>query len=118
MEYDKNNVFYKILTGQIASPKVFENDVALAFNDINPLCKVHVLVITKGLYVDFADFSENAPADEVKKFFAAVAEVAEKVGVAQTGYRLVSNLGRDADQEVKHFHMHILGGEKLPPVLS
>ena len=118
MKYNENNVFYKILTSQLSCNKIFENDVALAFPDINPLCKVHILVITKGLYSDFADFAQNAPEGDVKKFFESVAEVAEKVGVAQSGYRVVSNLGRDAGQEVRHFHVHILGGEKLPSVLG
>ena len=116
--YNENNVFFKILNSQLSCQKISENDVALAFPDINPLCKTHVLVITKGRYSDFADFSQNAPTEEVKKFFDSVAQVAEKLGLTQNGYRIVTNLGKDAGQEVRHFHVHILGGEKLPGVLG
>lgn len=111
--YNKDNVFYKIIAGEIPANKIYEDDKVLAFYDINPACKVHALVITKRLCVDFADFVRSASAEEVKDFFESVAKVAEILNVHQTGYRVLSNIGEDANQVVKHFHMHILGGEKL-----
>ncbi|MDR1333814.1 MAG: HIT domain-containing protein [Holosporaceae bacterium] len=112
--YDKDNVFYKILQSKLPAKVIYEDDVALSFHDIHPQRKVHALVITKGLYSNFSDFVAQASASEVKNFFDAVAKVAEILGVAQTGYRILSNIGPDSGQEVPHFHVHILGGEKLP----
>jgi diadenosine tetraphosphate (Ap4A) HIT family hydrolase len=112
--YNKNNVFYKILKSELPAKRIYEDEVALSFYDINPAYKVHALVITKGLYTDFADFMFRASRDEIKIFFDAVAKVADLLDVAQTGYRIVSNIGKDSQQEVPHFHMHILGGELLP----
>lgn len=111
--YDKNNVFFKILQREIPSEIVYEDEACLAFRDINPVAKIHVLVITKGCYTNFADFVQNESAENVRKFFESVARVAEKLGVAKSGYRILSNTGRDAGQEVEHFHVHILGGERL-----
>lgn len=111
--YDKNNIFFKILQKEIPSEVVYEDEICLAFRDINPTAKIHVLVITKGCYTNFADFVKNESAENVKKFFNSVACVAEKLGVAESGYRILSNTGNDAGQEVEHFHVHILGGEKL-----
>jgi diadenosine tetraphosphate (Ap4A) HIT family hydrolase len=106
-------VFYKILQFEIPAKKIYENDVALAFYDINPICKIHALVITKGLYKNFSEFVTAAPAEEVKTFFTTIAKVAEILGIVESGYRLVSNLGSDSGQKVEHFHFHILGGERL-----
>ena len=111
--YDKNNIFFKILQKEIPADVVYEDEICLAFRDINPSAKVHVLVITKGCYVNFADFVKNESAENVRKFFESVARVAEELGVAESGYRILSNTGRDAGQEVEHFHVHILGGERL-----
>ncbi len=111
--YNKNNIFFKILQKEIPSKVVYEDEVCLAFHDINPAAKIHVLVITKGYYTNFADFVQHESAENVQKFFKSVAHVAEKLGVAESGYRILSNTGRDAGQEVDHFHVHILGGEKL-----
>ena len=111
--YDKNNIFFKILQREIPSEIVYEDEVCMAFRDINPAAKIHVLVITKGCYVNFADFVKNESAENVRKFFNSVSHVAEKLGVAESGYRILSNTGRDAGQEVEHFHVHILGGERL-----
>ena len=112
--YEKNNIFYKILQSEIPAKKVFENDVALAFFDINPVCKTHVLVISKGLYRNFGEFVRFSSAEEVKKFFETVTKVAEEVlGLEKSGYRILTNTGSDAGQEVEHFHVHILGGERL-----
>lgn len=111
--YDKNNVFFKILQKQIPADVVYEDEVCLAFRDINPVAKVHVLVITKGCYINFADFVENETAENVQKFFKTVAHIAEKLEISESGYRILSNTGRDAGQEVEHFHIHIIGGEKV-----
>jgi diadenosine tetraphosphate (Ap4A) HIT family hydrolase len=111
--YNKENVFYKILKSEIPAKIIYENNAALAFYDIRPLKKVHVLVITKNLYSNFDDFTANASSQEMKDFFTAVSKVAEMLGISQTGYRLLSNNGQDSGQEVEHFHVHLLGGEKL-----
>lgn len=112
--YNKNNIFFKILQKEIPAKIVYEDEVCLAFHDINPKCKIHVLVITKGLYVNFSDFVNNADADTVSKFFQSVSEIASQLGLYENGYRILSNTGKDAGQEVEHFHIHILGGERLP----
>jgi len=111
--YDKNNIFFRILQREIPSEVVYEDEICLAFRDINPMAKIHVLVVTKGCYTNFADFVKKESAENVQKFFESVARVAEKLGVAESGYRILSNTGRDAGQEVEHFHVHILGGERL-----
>ncbi|MDR2107498.1 MAG: histidine triad nucleotide-binding protein [Holosporaceae bacterium] len=111
--YDKNNIFHKILRSEIPAKIIYEDDTVLSFHDINPVSKIHALVITKGLYSDFPDFIARASAEEVKHFFAAVAKVAEILGVSESGYRILSNAGPDSGQEVPHFHLHILGGERL-----
>jgi diadenosine tetraphosphate (Ap4A) HIT family hydrolase len=113
--YNKNNVFYKILRSEIPAEVIYEDDFALSFYDIHPRSRVHALAITKGLYTDFGDFTANASPQEVVGFFKAVLQVANILGVSLTGYRIFSNIGSDAGQEVPHFHMHLLGGEKLSP---
>lgn len=110
MSYDTSNIFARILRGEIPCDRVFENDYALAFNDINPQAPTHVLVIPKGAYVSMADFSSNASDAEVSGFFRAVGTVAEQVGAVNKGYRILANHGADANQEVPHFHMHIFAG--------
>ena len=113
MAYDPNNIFARILRGEIPCKKVYENDHALAFHDINPQTKVHVLVIPKGAYVSADDFSAKASDAELAGFVRAVGEVARLLKVDETGYRLLANHGRDAHQEVPHFHIHVFGGENL-----
>ena len=117
MSYDTNNIFAKILRGEIPCDKVFENDHALAFNDISPQAKVHVLVIPKGAYTDVDDFSKNASKDEIASLMQAVAEVCKitKVSLNEggNGFRLIANTGPDGSQEVPHFHYHVLGGEPM-----
>lgn len=116
--YDKNNIFYKILNNEIPSEKVFENDIALAFYDINPVCKVHVLVICKSECRNLEEFVRMSSAEEVKAYFETLTKVAEDIlGLEKSGYRILTNTGYDAGQEVEHFHMHILGGEPLKSVL-
>lgn len=116
MSYDTNNIFAKILRGEIPCKKVYEDDYALAFHDIAPKAPVHVLVIPKTEAVSFADFSQME-ARIVAGYFAAVGKVASQLGLVEGGYRLISNAGRDANQEVPHFHTHILAGRNLGGLL-
>jgi len=111
-DYDDQNIFAKILRGEIPNQTVFENDHALAFNDITPLAPLHVLVIPKGPYVSFDHFAMEASAEEQLGFMAAVAEVC-KISDVANGFRAVANAREDALQEVPHFHLHILAGRKL-----
>ena len=117
MTYDKNNIFAKILRKEIPCNKVYENEHSLAFDDINPQAKVHVLVIPKGPYIDVDDFSKNASKEEIASLMHAVAEVCRitKVSLAEggNGFRLIANTGPDGSQEVPHFHYHIMGGEPM-----
>jgi histidine triad (HIT) family protein len=117
MTYDKDNIFAKILRGEIPCNKVFENDIALAFHDINPAAATHVLVIPKGEYVSFEDFVTKAQPEVVKDFFLTVRRIAGDLGLDTSGYRLLMNHGADAMQTVLHFHVHILGGQKLGPLV-
>ena len=112
--YDENNVFAKMLKGDIPVNKIYEDGYAIAFADIHPKAPVHLLVIPKGAYTDFSDFTSKASADEVAGFFNAVGMVAKQQGLLENGYRLVMNTGRDGGQEVPHLHVHILSGKKLP----
>ena len=116
--YDDSNVFAKILRGELPCKKVLENDHVLAFHDINPLAPVHVLVIPKGSYVSWDDFSAKASADEIAAMVRAVGEVARMVGADAQGYRVLSNVGKRGGQEVPHFHVHVFGGQPLGPMLA
>jgi len=113
MKYDKNNIFAKIIRGEIASNKVFEDDDILAFHDVSKAAPVHVLVIPKGEFIDFADFSNNCDQKKLVNFFKKVAKIAKMLDLQDSGYRIISNTGADASQSVKHFHIHILGKKKL-----
>jgi diadenosine tetraphosphate (Ap4A) HIT family hydrolase len=113
MAYDQNNIFAKILRGEIPCDKVFENDYALAFKDINPQTPVHTLVIPKGEYVSFDDFSANATDTEIAEYIRAIGLVAREAGVTESGYRILSNIGDEGGQEVPHLHVHIFGGKPL-----
>jgi histidine triad (HIT) family protein len=113
MAYDSSNIFAKILRGEIPCNKVYEDAHVLAFHDIHPQTPVHVLVIPKGAYVSSDDFGANASDAEIAAFMRAISTIARQVGVADTGYRLLANHGRDANQEVPHFHMHIFGGRRI-----
>ncbi len=113
MAYDPENIFAKILRGEIPCDKVYESDHALAFRDINPQTPAHVLVIPKGAYVSCDDFSASAPDAEIADFVRAVGAVARQSGLVEAGYRILANHGRDAHQEVPHFHVHIFGGTNL-----
>ncbi len=116
--YDNDNIFARILRSEIPCKKVYENDFALAFHDIQPRTPVHVLVVPKGRYISLDDFTATAPADEVGGFFIAVAETARALGVVDSGYRILANIGRDANQEVDHFHVHIFAGRPLGPMIQ
>ena len=116
--YDDNNIFAKILRGEIPCSRVYEDDHALAFHDINPQAPTHVLVIPKGRYVSWDDFSATASDAEIAGFIRAVGEVARAAGLVEPGYRLLANIGHNGHQEVPHLHVHIFGGQALGPMLS
>jgi histidine triad (HIT) family protein len=118
MAYDDNNIFAKILRGEIPCKKIYEDDHTLAFHDINPQAPVHVLVIPKGSYVSMEDFSTKASAAEQAAFIRAIGLVARQLGVVDGGYRVLANHGRDGHQEVPHLHMHIFGGRDLGPMIG
>jgi diadenosine tetraphosphate (Ap4A) HIT family hydrolase len=116
--YDDNNIFAKILRDELPSKKVYEDEWALAFHDINPLAPVHILVIPKGPYVSWDDFSEKASDEELAGFVRAVGKVARDHQLVVQGYRLLANTGKRAGQEVPHLHVHIFGGQPLGPMLA
>ena len=116
MSYDKNNIFAKILRGEIPCKKVYENDHVLAFHDINPQKKIHALVIPKGKYIDLDDFSLNASSEEMVGLIKGINIVAKKLGISTEvgkGYRALANISNDGGQEVPHLHFHLFGGEKV-----
>jgi diadenosine tetraphosphate (Ap4A) HIT family hydrolase len=113
MAYDPNNVFARVLRGEIPCKKVMETEHSLAFHDIHPQSPVHVLVIPKGAYASMDDFSSTASDAEIADFMRTVGEVARQMGVVESGYRILANNGRDANQEVPHLHIHIFGGRRL-----
>ena len=113
MAYDSTNIFARILRGEIPAKKIYEDSYALAFHDINPQAKVHALVIPKGAYVSWADFSAKASEAEIAGFVRAVGKVARELGLEDSGYRLLANHGPDSHQEVPHLHVHIFGGQRL-----
>ena len=117
--YDPTNIFARILQADIPCRKVYEDEFALAFHDVNPKAPVHILVIPKGPYVSFLDFTKKAPVSLQAGFWAAVEKVAtqEQLQLHEKGFRLISNCGRDGGQEVPHFHVHLLGGQPLGPFL-
>ncbi|MEC7029080.1 MAG: histidine triad nucleotide-binding protein [Pseudomonadota bacterium] len=118
MTYDDNNIFAKILRGEIPNKTVYEDDFALAFHDIAPHAPTHILVIPKGKYVNIADFGTNATPDELTGFWRAVSKVAEDNGLTNEGFRSIANTGLNGGQEVPHFHVHLLGGKKIGPMVS
>jgi histidine triad (HIT) family protein len=115
--YDDDNIFAKILRGEIPCEKVYEDQHVLAFNDIRPQAPHHVLVIPKGKYVSLDDFSAKASAEEIAGFIRGVGTVARQLGLETPGYRILANIGADGGQEVPHLHIHIFGGKKLGPML-
>ena len=117
MAYDSNNIFAKILRGEIPAKKVYEDDHVFAFHDIAPKAPTHVLVIPKRAYVSMDDFTREAGAEEVGRYFKTVGEIARKLGLAKEGYRLILNIGGHGGQEVPHIHVHILGGRPIGPMV-
>ena len=113
MSYDNNNIFAKILRGEIPCKKIYEDDFVLSFHDINPQKKIHALVIPKGEYVDLDDFNKKASEKEIIEFYKAISHVKNLLGVSDKGYRVLSNIGSDGGQEVPHLHFHIFAGEKI-----
>ncbi len=111
--YTKNNVFYKMIHGEIPCKKIYEDKDVLAFHDDHPLAKVHVLVVPKREYRSFNSFVAKAKPKEIAHFMKVIQKIAKDLGLDKTGYRLITNHGRDADQEVPHFHVHLLGGNHL-----
>ena len=122
MAYDKNNIFAKILRAEISCKKIYENEFVLAFHDVNPQKKIHVLVISKGEFVDLDDFSAKASEKEITGLIKGISLVAKKIGVSDEvkggGYRSLVNVGENGGQEVPHLHFHIFGGEKVGRMVS
>ena len=120
MTYDKNNIFAKILRGEIPCKKIYENEYVLSFYDINPQRKIHALVIPKGSYVNLDDFMQNAKEKEIIELFKGISHVAKLLIISNVdgGYRTLSNIGNNGGQEVPHLHFHIFGGEKVGKMVS
>ncbi len=116
--YDDDNIFARILRGELPSQKIYEDEFTLAFYDINPQAPLHILIIPKGRYISFNDFSSTASSNEIAGFIRAIGSVARKLGVEETGYRLLANTGLDSHQEVPHFHIHLFAGKPLGPMLT
>jgi histidine triad (HIT) family protein len=118
LPYDDQNIFAKILRGEIPNQTVYEDEWALALHDIHPQAPVHVLVIPKGAYVSWDDFTAKASDAEIVGFTRAVGETARILGLVEPGYRVLANTGFDSHQEVPHLHVHIFGGKALGPMLT
>ena len=116
--YDDSNIFARILRGEVPSKKVYEDEFAFAFHDIHPLAPTHVLVIPKGPYVSWDDFSANASDSEIAGLVRAVGKIAREAGLVEPGYRVLANVGSHSGQEVPHLHLHIFGGRPLGPMLA
>ncbi len=116
--YDQSNIFARILRGELPSEKVYEDEHVLAFHDINPLAPTHILVIPKGAYVSWDDFSERASDAEIAGLVRATGRIAREAWLVESGYRLLTNTGLDSGQEVPHLHVHIFAGRPLGPMLA
>ncbi len=116
--YDSNNIFAKIIRGEIPSKKIYEDEDILAFHDIFKAAPTHALVIPKGAFKDFPDFVANETPEKISNFFKKVSEITTLLAVDKSGFRLISNIGSDAHQTVSHFHVHILAGKKMGPLIS
>ena len=121
MSYDENNIFAKILRGEIPCKKIYEDEFVLSFHDINPQKRIHALVIPKGKYTDLNDFCKNASINEMVGFLKGIEIVSKKLGISTQGgkgYRALTNIGNDGGQEVPHLHFHLFGGEKIGKMVS
>ena len=116
--YDDSNIFARILRGEIPSNTVYEDEQVLAFHDIHPLAPTHILVIPKGPYVSWDDFSEKASNEEIAALVRSVGKIAREADLVKDGYRVLANVGRNSGQEVPHLHLHIFGGRPLGPMLA
>ena len=116
--YDDSNIFARILRGELPANKVYEDGHVLAFNDINPLSPTHILVIPKGRYVSWNDFSAEASDEEITAFVRAVGKIARDAGLVESGYRILANSGLNSGQEVPHLHVHLFAGRPLGPMLA
>ena len=116
--YDDNNIFARIVRGEIPSNKVYEDEAVLAFHDINPLAPTHILVIPRGPYVSWDDFSDKASEGEIAALVRSVGKIAREAGLVKDGYRVLANVGPNSGQEVPHLHLHIFGGRPLGPMLA
>ena len=116
--YDDGNIFARLLRGEIPSKRVYEDEWAVAFHDIAPQAKIHVLVIPRGPYVSLSDFVSSGTEQEIAGFFRAVGTVARQLGLEEPGFRILSNMGQHGGQEVPHLHVHLFGGEPLGPMLT
>jgi len=117
MTYDTNNIFAKIIRGEIPGKKVYEDAKVLAIYDIAPAAPTHVLIMPKGVYLSFDDFSDKASPETLTHFFKTITHIAKQLGIDKTGYRLITNHGADASQSVPHFHVHLIGGRALGGLL-
>ena len=118
LPYDETNIFARILRGELPCTRVYEDDHVLAFNDIRPMAPTHILVIPKGAYVSWDDFSERGGDEEIAAFVRAVGRIAREAGLVAPGYRLLANVGQASGQEVPHLHVHIFAGRPLGPMLA
>ena len=118
LNYDTDNIFAKIIRGEIPCEKVFEGEHVLAFYDISPQAPVHILVVPKGKYISLDDFSQSASDDEISELIRAVGEIARKFDIVESGYRILANHGTNAHQEVPHFHIHLDGGKNLGGIIK
>lgn len=111
--YNSENIFAKIIRGEIPCKEVYQDDYVLSFYDVNPAAKIHVLVVPKGEFTSFDDFSQTETPENIARFFSSVQKIVSKLGVDKAGYRLITNHGENGNQTVPHFHVHILAGEQL-----
>ena len=118
MVYDYNNIFAKILKAEISYKKIDENENTLAFLDINPLAPIHILIIPKKPYINFYDFNKNASSDEILDFWKLINFIIETKNIENNGFRIITNSGKDGNQDVPHFHVHLLGGKNLGKMIS
>ena len=113
MDYDNNNVFAKILNKKLSTEIILENEYAIAFNDITPQAPIHILIIPKGKYIKYDDFLNKAAKEEIYQFFILINQLVKDYNLEKTGYRLITNAGKHANQEVPHLHFHLLAGKNL-----
>ncbi len=117
MTYDKNNIFARIIRGEIPGKKIYEDEFVLAIEDIAPAAPVHILILPKGEYISFDDFTQKAAPETLANFFSTITKIARLAKVEKDGYRLITNHGANASQSVPHFHVHLIGGRPLGALL-